>query len=174
VFTMTLMSPHLLRPYSPRQLSLVEGGDGVALFAVMGGRYAGPSVEVHAPTLARRVADLGQSIETVVFFDQPVPDGAMVSTIDDMLGHFEAVEADALVQFVPVTEAVKRVEREVVLEGMDRTSLVAVRCPEVIDRAVLTAAMSRIGDEQWVNPTALIASAGATIALYDGQLAVTR
>lgn len=168
------MSPHLLRPYSPRQLSLVEGGDAVALFAVMGGRYAGPSVEVHAPTLARRMADLSESIETVVFFDQPVPDGAMVSTIDDMLGHFDAVEADALVQFVPVTEAVKRVEREVVLEGMDRTSLVAVRCPEVIDRVVLAAAMGRIGDERWVNPTALIASAGATIALYDGQLAVTR
>jgi 2-C-methyl-D-erythritol 4-phosphate cytidylyltransferase len=118
--------------------------------------------------------DLGESIDTVVFFDQPVPDGAMVATIDDMLGHFEGVEADALVQFVPVTEAVKRVEREVVLEGMDRTSLVAVRCPEVIDRAVLSAAISRIGDRQWINPTALIASTGAIIALYDGHLAVTR
>jgi 2-C-methyl-D-erythritol 4-phosphate cytidylyltransferase len=120
------------------------------------------------------MADLGDSITTVVFFDQPVPDGAMVATIDDMLGHFEVVEADALVQFAPITEAIKRVEREVVLEGLDRSSLVAVRCPEVIDRAVLAAAMGRLGDEQWVNPTALIAAGGAGIALYDGRLAATR
>jgi hypothetical protein len=168
------MSPHLLRPFSPRQLCLVEGDDSVALFAVLGGRHAGPSVEVHVPTLLRRLADLAASIHTVVFFDQPVPDAATVSTINDMLGVFEGLEADALVQYVSATEAIKRVEAGFVVGGLDRATLVAVRCPEVIDRVVLVTACGALEDEQWINPTALVASAGAAIALYDGHLASVR
>lgn len=165
-----MSSPHLLRPFSSRQLSLVEGDGQVMAFGVLGGRYSGPSVEVHVPTLVRRVQDLPASIKTVVFFDEPVPDGAIVSIIDDMVGAIDRIGADALVQYVPATEAVKRVEHELIAEGIDRTSLVAVRCPEVIDRRVLDVAIGRPIVEMWVNPTALVATAGASVALWGGQL----
>jgi hypothetical protein len=165
-----LISPHLLRYFSSRQLSLVEGDGQVVAFGVLGGRYVGPSVEVHAPTLIRRVSDLPRSIATVVFFDEPVPDAATVSLIDDMLAAYATLDSDALVQYVAATEAVKRVEGEVVAEGIDRSSLVAVRCPEVVDRVALDRAVAGLTDELWVNPTALVAAAGGRVSLYGGPL----
>ena len=166
-----MTSPHLLRPFSSRQLSLVEGEGRVVAFGVLGGRYAGPSVEVHAPTLIRRVTELPRSIATVVFFDEPVPDGATVATIDDMLAVFvESSGVEALIQYVAATEAVKRVDSGVVEEGIDRSALVAVRCPEVIDRRSLEEALPVIGDRIWVNPTAMVATAGGRVALYGGAV----
>lgn len=142
----------------------------VVAFSVLGGRYAGPSVEVHAPTLIRRVRELPRSINTVVFFDEPIPDGATVATIDEMLAGFAARRVDVLVQAVAATEAVKRVEGGLVAEGIDRTALVAVRCPEVMDRAVLDRALDGIGERMWVNPTALVAAVGGSIAVHSGAL----
>lgn len=170
-----MTSPHLLRPFSSRQLSLVEGEGRVVAFGVLGGRYSGPSVEVHAPTLLRRVTELPRSIATVVFFDEPVPDGATVGTIDDMLAVYaETDDIEVLIQYVPATEAVKRVDAGVVEEGIDRSSLVAVRCPEVIDRRALEASLPGIEDRIWVNPTALVATAGGRVALYGGARASHR
>ncbi len=169
-----MMSPHLLRPFSSRQLSLVEGDGQVVAFGVLGGRYAGPSVEVHAPTLIKRMHELPRSIRTVVFFDEPVPDGATVSTIDDMLAVFEELKVDALTQYVAATEAVKRVEGDVVAEGIDRSALVAIRCPEVISRPVLDRAVAALTDELWVNPTARVAQVGGSVALYGGPLVPVR
>lgn len=166
-----MTSPHLLRPFSSRQLSLVEGDGRVVAFGVLGGRYAGPSVEVHAPTLVRRVTELPRSIATVVFFDEPVPDGATVSTIDDMLAEFvQCQDVEVLIQYVAATEAVKRVDGGIVEEGIERSSLVAVRCPEVVDRRALESALPSIGERLWVNPTAIVAAAGGRVALYGGAL----
>jgi len=161
-----IMSPHMLRPFSSRQLGLVEGDGCVVVFGVLGGRYAGPSAMVHAPTLMRRMSDLPRSIATVVYIDKPVPDASTVSTIDDMIAAFDRLDADVLVQYVAATEAVKRVDDEKVVEGIDRTSLLAIRCPEVTDREALDRAVSRITDELWVSPTALIAAMGGKVALY--------
>lgn len=169
-----MMSPHLLRQFSSRQLSLVEGDGQVVAFGVLGGRYVGPSVEVHAPTLTHRVNELPRTIRTVVFFDEPVPDAATVSTIDDMLAVYEQLAVDALVQYVAATEAVKRVEDDLVAEGIDRSALVAIRCPEVIDRLALDRAVRALTDELWVNPTARVAEVGGAVALYGGPLVPTR
>lgn len=169
-----MMSPHLLRPFSSRQLSLVEGDGQVMAFGVLGGRYSGPSVEVHAPTLIKRVQDLPKSIHTVVFFDEPVPDAATVSTIDDMLAVFEQLEVDVLTQYVAATEAVKRVEGDIVAEGIDRSALVAIRCPEVIRREALDRAVEALADELWVNPTARVAHAGGAVAFYGSPLVPIR
>ncbi len=148
-------------------------GDGrVVALAILGGRYVGPSVQVHLPTLARRVETLPRSIDTVVLFDEPVPDGAMVTLIDDMLAAYEDLDVDGLVQFVPVTEAVKRVESSVVAEGIDRSSLVAIRCPEVFDRTRLESAVKSHPGRLWVNPTELIALDGGRVALYDPATAL--
>lgn len=169
-----MTSPHLLRPFSSRQLSLVEGDGQVVSFGVLGGRYVGPSVQVHAPTLIKRVRDLPRSIRTVVFFDEPVPDAATVSTIDDMLAEFEEIDAEVLVPYVAATEAVKRVEGDLVAEGIDRTSLVSIRCPEVIDREALVEATTALTDELWVNPTAEVAAIGGRVRLYGHPLVPLR
>lgn len=169
-----MTSPHLLRPFTSRQLALVEGDGQVMAFGVLGGRYVGPSIQVHAPTLIKRVHDLPRSIRTVVFFDEPVPDAATVSTIDDMLAEYEALSAQVLVPYVAATEAVKRVQDQLVAEGIDRTSLVSIRCPEIIDRAVLDHAVETLSDELWINPTALVAAQGTKIELYGHPLVPLR
>ena len=161
-----MVSPHLLRPFTARQLSLVEGEGRVLAFSVLGGRFVGPSVQVHAPTLAHRVVHLPEQIDTVVFFDEPVPDAAMVSLVDDMLEAFDRVPAEVLARYSDATEAVKRVAGGVVVEGIDRSSLVVVRCPEVIGREALERAVASLSDEMWVNPTALAAASGASVSIY--------
>jgi 2-C-methyl-D-erythritol 4-phosphate cytidylyltransferase len=161
-----MVSPHLLRPFSSRQLSLVSGDGKVLVFAVLGGKFAGSSVQVHVPTLARRVEQLPRHIDTVVFIDEPVPDGAVVATIEEMLAEFEDSAFDVLAHYVPATEAVKRVEFDAVVEGIDRSSLVSVRSPELIRRSVLEAAVESITDVAWVNPTALVASIGARVSVF--------
>lgn len=144
-------------------------GDGqVMVFAVLGGRYAGPSIEVHVPTLSRRVDELASHIATVVFVDEPIPDGAVVALVDDMVGAFDQLDVDVLAQHVPATEAVKRVEGDRVVEGIDRSSLVAVRPPEVIRRPALERAVGHVGSRQWVNPASLVCQAGGTVAFYRG------
>lgn len=157
----------MLRPFNARQLSLVSGEGRVMVYAALGGRHAGPSTEVHAPTLARRVDELPRHIDIVVFIDVPVPDGALVGLIDDMVAVFGESDADALVRPVPATEAVKRVHDRTVVEGIDRSRLVAVRSPEVLRRSTLERAVERLDDRLWVSPTGLVAASGGRIALFD-------
>ncbi len=164
----------MLRPFNSRQLHLVEGGGRVVVFSVLGGRYAGPSVMVHVPTLVHRVLELPRSIATVVFVDEPVPDPSTVWTIDHMIAAFEELDADALVQYVAAMEAVKRANGDVLVEGIERSSLLAIRSPEVIDRRALDEAVSRITGELWVSPTALVAASGGKIAPYGGSSALVR
>jgi hypothetical protein len=169
-----VVSPHLLRPFSSRQLSLVAGEGRVLVFAVLGGRYAGSSLQVHAPTLAHRVEEIPAYVDTVVFIDEPVPDGAVVAVIDDMVAEFAEREVDVLARYVPASEAVKRVEGGVVVEGVDRSGLVTVRAPEVIRRSALDRVARETGEALWVNPTALVAAAGGTVALHGMPLAPRR
>jgi 2-C-methyl-D-erythritol 4-phosphate cytidylyltransferase len=75
---------------------------------------------------------------------------------------------------VAATEAVKRVEGEVVAEGIDRSSLVAIRCPELIARDALDAATATLSDQMWVNPTSTVAAAGGTVHLYGKPLVPQR
>lgn len=161
-----VVSPHLLSPFTSRQLGLVHGDDRVVVFCVHGGRTQGTSTLAHAPTLIRRVETLGQEVDLIAFVDGPVPDGATVALVDDMVEELDASDADALARHVPVTEAVKRVEGDLVVEAVDRSSLVSLRFPEIVRRAPLERAMSQIGSDVWVNPCRLVAAAGGRIALY--------
>jgi hypothetical protein len=61
-----------------------------------------------------------------------------------------------------------------VAEGIDRSALVAIRCPEVIDRLALDRAVRALTDELWVNPTARVAEVGGAVALYGGPLVPAR
>lgn len=164
-----VVDPQLVRSFSSRQLSLVSGRGRVVVFAVLGGGYIGRSLQVHVPTAARLVGQLPPHIETVVFIDEPVPDAALLSLIDDMIAERESLEVDIVANYVPAVEAVKRVEENRVLEGIDRSKLVAVRPPEVVSRRMIEQSIRRLGDTQWVNPSALVSSHGGSLALFSGS-----
>ena len=159
-----MSSPHLIRPFPPRQLGLVEGDDAVMVFAVLGGRFAGPTMLAHLPTLQRRCSELRPQVEILVFVDESQPDAATVARIDEMLSSF--TDSDALVCFQQATEAMKLVEADEVIHGVDRTQLLAVRGPEIIRRLTFDRALSSPPPAVWVNPTSLVADVGGDIRLY--------
>jgi hypothetical protein len=161
--------PQLVRSFSSRQLSLVAGHGRVVVFAVLGGRYLGRSLQIHVPTASRLLDQLPPDIETVVFIDEPVPDAALISLIDDMVAERATRHVDAVVNFVPAVEAVKRVDGDRVAEGIDRSNLVGVRPPEVLDRKAIHEAIRGLGSRMWANPSALLAAAGGSLALFGGS-----
>jgi hypothetical protein len=140
----------------------------VVVFAVLGGRYLGRSLQIHVPTAARLLDRLPPHIDTVVFIDEPVPDVALISLIDDMVAERTVRGVDAVVNYVPAVEAVKRVEGDRVAEGIDRSRLVGVRPPEVLDRTAVERAIGRLETKIWVNPSSAVSSAGGSLALFSG------
>ena len=163
----------MIRPFSARQLHLVAGDGQVEAFAVLGDHRRGPSLEVHVPTLRRRMRDLANHIRILVFFDEPIPDGALVALIDDMVEAFAESAAQVLAIGAPFTEAVKWVEGGFVVGEVDRSRLVTVRCPEVVDRDALETALSTLDDEVWVNPASLVVSAGGSLRIFDPSARMT-
>lgn len=139
------------------------------VLAALGGRYLGPSLQVHAPTLLSRVASTVSRTDVVVFIDDPVPDHATISVVEAMLD--ELGDEAALVRSVPATEAVKRLGPDgVVAEGIERPSLFSPKPPEVIRTWALARAVEHLGDEAWVCPSALVAGAGLSVRVFDEGL----
>lgn len=163
----------MIRPFSARQLHLVAGDGQVEAFAVLGDHRRGPSLQVHVPTLRRRMRDLAGHIRILVFFDDPIPDGALVALIDDMVEAFTESTDEVLAIGSPFTEAVKWVDDGFVVGEVDRSRLVTVQCPEVVDRDALEAALSTLGDEVWVSPTSLVVSAGGSLGIFDQSSRLT-
>ncbi len=165
-----MSSPHLLRPFPSQQLGLIEGGDRVVVFGVLGGRRLGSTVLVHAPTLVVRLHQLSDAVELVVFVEDSPPDAATVATIDDMLSAMGP--EDGLVQFHLAAEAVKLTRDDAarsqhfVGPAIDRSTLVSFRPPEVLRAAALVAAMTTPPSELWVNPAGLVAASGGIIATH--------
>jgi len=164
-----VVGPQLVRSFSSRQLSLVSGLGRVVVFAALGGRYIGRSLQVHIPTASRLLNGLPQHIDTVVFIDEPVPDAALISLIDDMIAERATLGVDVIANFVPAVEAVKRVDGDRVREGIDRSKLVSVRPPEVLGRSATQHAINAIETGLWVNPSALVTGAGGSLALFSGS-----
>lgn len=164
-----MVGPQLVRSFSSRQLSLVAGHGRVVVFAVLGGRYVGPSLQVHIPTASRLLGQLPRHIDTVVFIDDPVPDAALISLIDDMIAERLTLDVDVVANYVPAVEAVKRVDGDRVREGIDRSKLVSVRPPEVLGRKAAQQAIEAIEGRMWVNPAALVSTAGGSLALFSGS-----
>lgn len=162
-----MSSPHLLRPYTASQLGLVAGDESIVVLGATSGRFAGPSVLVHLPTARSRLDSLARNAEVVVFTDEPHPDPATVSVIDDMLAVFPETGADALTRWVPATEALKVDENGRIARGVDRSTVIAVRCPEVISRKALSRALDGAGSGQWISPTAEVARSGGRVRLFE-------
>lgn len=162
-----MASPHLLRPYTAAQLSLISGDHRVIVFGVSGDRHAGPTTLVHLPTARSRVEWLHPDVEVVVFTDEPMPDPAAVSRIDDMLSVFPDLEVDSLAQSLPATEALKLAEGDRLVGGVDRSQVAAVRCPEVIARTSLARALEAATERAWISPTAEVARIGGRVAFFE-------
>lgn len=165
-----MSSPDLLRPFPSRQLGLVEGDDRVVVFGVLGGRRLGSTILVHSPTLLLRLDQLNDGVELVVFVEDSPPDGATVATIDDMLAAMGS--EDGLVQFQVAAEAIKLTKGDApqsqhfIDSGIDRSTLISFRPPEVLRASALVAAVAKPPAELWVNPAGLIAASGGTIAIH--------
>ena len=168
-----MSSPHLLRPFPSRQLGLIDGDDRVVVFGVLGGRRLGSTLLVHAPTLLFRLEQLSDGVELVAFVEDSPPDAATVATIDDMLAAMGS--EDGLVQFQMAAEAIKltkgdgRGRQQFVGKGIDRSTLVSFRPPEVLRAPALVAAVTKPPTELWVNPAGLVAANGGRIATYPRQ-----
>ena len=162
-----MSSPHLLRPFPSRQLGLIEGDDRVVVFGVLGGRRLGSTILVHSPTLLLRLDQLNDGVELVVFVEDSPPDAA---TIDAMLAAMGS--EDGLVQYQVAAEAIKVTKRDAsqsqhfIGSGIDRSTLVSFRPPEVLRASALVAAVAKPPAELWVNPAGLIAASGGTIAIH--------
>jgi 2-C-methyl-D-erythritol 4-phosphate cytidylyltransferase len=75
--------------------------------------------------------------------------------------------ADAAVPGVPVTDTVKRVRDNVVVETVARDDLVAVQTPQAFRRAALQAAHS--GEGVGTDDAALVEAAGGTVVVVEGE-----
>jgi 2-C-methyl-D-erythritol 4-phosphate cytidylyltransferase len=91
----------------------------------------------------------------------------MVALIDDMVDEFVEGDHEVLAMGLPATEAVKWVESDFIKGDIDRSRLVTVKCPEVMRRDLLDAALDDAGDAMWINPTELVVSAGGSLRIYD-------
>lgn len=167
-----MSSPHLLRPFPSRQLGLIEGDDRVVVFGALGGRRLGSTLLVHSPTLLFRLDHLTDEVELVVFVEDSPPDAATVATIDDMLATMGS--EDGLVQFQLAAEAIKLTKgagsQRFVGQGIDRSTLVSFRPPEVLRASALIAAVTEPPTDLWVNPAGLVAANGGRIATYPRPL----
>lgn len=162
-----MSSPHLILPFTPAQLGLVAGDETTTVLAVTSGRFAGPTVLVHLPTALARLDWLSPEVEVIVFIDEPQPDPPTIGTVDDMLSVFPHIDTEALIHWVPSTEALKLESDGVIASGVDRSLVVSVRCPEVLSRQALEGALRSAGSETWVNPTNEVARAGGRVRLFE-------
>jgi hypothetical protein len=161
----------MLRPFDPRQLGLWADPDEVKVYAVMGNRYAGPTLLVHTPTLMRRMTELSESIETLVFLDEPLPSRSTIEKADQMLAQFARRNLDAIAGYVGSTEALKRVDAERVLTGVDRSMVIAVASPLIVSRAKLDEALRELDDiPQWDCPFLLVARVGGDVGVFEARL----
>lgn len=110
-----------------------------------------------------------------------VPDDAEVIVVHDAarpaagVGLFQAVidavraGADAAIPGVPVTDTIKRVDGDVVVETIDRSTLIAVQTPQAFRAAALRAAHAS-GDEA-TDDAALVERAGGKVVVVPGHAA---
>ena len=165
----------LLRPFTSKDLE--RSHDRVVVFGVLGGRRSGSTVLVHSPALLVRLNELADDVERVVFVEGSSPDATTLSTIDAMLSAMGP--EDGLVRFQMSAEAIKLTKerhmdgttlRPAVLidRGVDRSTVVSFRPPEILRISALAAALAKPPAEDWVDPAGLIVANGGWIETYPG------
>ena len=128
--------------------------------AVAGGARRSDSVRAGLAAIAPRA-------EIVVVHDAARP-LASTHLFDAVIAAVRA-GADGAVPGVPLRDTIKRVERERVVETVDRASLVAVQTPQAFRAGLLRAAHAAGGDA--TDDAALVESVGGTVVVVPGEAA---
>src|SRR5439155_19496833 len=137
--------------------------DGVVTVLPAGYAEVG-AVEGGATRSASVRAGLGAvpaDAEIVVVHDAARPLAAP-ELFDRVVGAVRA-GADGAIAAAPVTDTVKRVDRDRVVETLDRSALVAVQTPQAFAAAVLRVAHAR--DAEATDDAALVEAAGGTVVV---------
>jgi hypothetical protein len=166
-----MSSSELLHMFPAEQLGPIKGRDRVVVFGVLGDRRLGPTILVHAPTLRLSLDQLANDVQRVVFIEGSSLDPTTISTIAEML---EAMGSeDGLVRFETAAEAIKLISGNlsgepapIISRGIERSSVISFRPPEVLRRSSLVAAVSGSRSEPWVDPAGLVAANGGRIQTY--------
>ncbi len=114
-------------------------------------------MRVASSDLRRDLDSLPADIDTIVFVGLGTE-----WLVPAMVERYSTADADALVAVRTVNEAVKRVHDGIVSTGLDRTGIVTVAGPEIVDRAALEAALS--------DPPDSIIDPAAAVAAYGGRV----
>ena len=129
--------------------------------AVMGG----PS---RAESVAAGLAAVPEEADLILVHDAARPFAApeLVSRVLEALG-----EADGAVPGTPLTDTVKRVDADRIVETLDRTRLVAVQTPQGFRADVLRRAFAQAGDRlaAATDCAALVEAAGGSVAVVPGD-----
>lgn len=133
-----------------------EGDDERADTVVAGGATRSESVRAG-------VAAVPADAEVIVVHDAARP-AASPALFDAVVAAVRA-GADAAVPGLPVVDTVKRVDDGVVVETLDRSTLVAVQTPQAFRAAVLRAARGEATDD-----AALVEAAGGRVVVVPGEV----
>ena len=72
---------------------------------------------------------------------------------------------DGVVSGRPVSEAVKLVEGGWVAGSLDRSGLVSIVPPILIDREVLAGVLSDLSEDEWIDPVEAVIAAGGKVGI---------
>jgi hypothetical protein len=163
-------SPHLLllEPHGFEHAPVV-------MFGVLGTHGSGPTLLVHWPTLLGHLVRLDDDPGRVVFVQGSSPDATTIATIEAML--IAMGSKDGLVRFEMAADAIKLTrspqvdgvapQLPVLIErGVDRSTVVSFRPPEILRTSALLAALGLSPSDEWVNPAGLIVANGGRIETY--------
>jgi len=145
--------------------------DGVVL-VVASGDDPGVDVDRCVPGGATRsdsvragLAAIPDDADVIVVHDAARP-AARASLFDAVIAAVRA-GADAAIPGVPVTDTIKRVDGDVVVDTPDRSSLIAVQTPQAFGAAALRAAHADAGDA--TDDAALVERRGGRVVVVPGD-----
>ena len=145
--------------------------DGVVL-VVAAGSDPGVAVDrcvdggaTRSASVRAGLAAVPDDADVVVVHDAARP-AATVALFDAVIAAVRA-GADAAIPGVPVTDTVKRVEGALVVETLERASLVAVQTPQAFRAGALRSAHAEEGDA--TDDAALVERAGGRVVVVPGD-----
>lgn len=107
---------------------------------------------------------MAEDATLVVFVDDRSVDLADLDAVGEMIAGLEQGMA-GLVHAVPVTDALKRIQHDEVVAGVDRERLYVAETPQVFDRRALEQVLARFPEEAVGDPAALLLRAGERVGL---------
>lgn len=139
----------------------------VACFAVAP-RQPGGSVAVRAGDLLDAIRVLPLTTTIVVVLDGHGDDDGTDRTppVGEMVEAVEALGIDGIVRHIEATQALKRIDRDLVVESLDRARFSTPGPPEVLNRLALERALAAAEPVALVNPAQAVANDGGIVRVF--------